>query len=227
MESSMVPKVKICCIGSVEEARLAISHGASALGLVSEMPSGPGVIPEESIAEIASAVPPFVTSVLLTSKGDASSILEQHRRCGTNAIQICDEIGVRALDELKRCLPDVKIVQVVHVTGEESIEEAISIAPRVDAILLDSGDPSLRVKELGGTGRIHDWSLSRMIRESVGVPVILAGGLDPENIAKAIRRVRPYAVDVCSGVRTEGRLDESKLREFFKHVSRSLCGLEG
>lgn len=218
----MATKVKICCIGSIEEAWLAISHGASALGLVSDMPSGPGVIPEESIAEIASAMPPFVTSVLLTSKRDASSILEQHRRCGTNAIQICDEIGSRALDELKRCLAGVKIVQVVQVIGEESIEEAISVAPHVDAILLDSGDPSIMVKELGGTGRIHDWRLSGMISESISVPVILAGGLDPENVAKAISMVRPYAIDVCSGVRTGGRLDESKLGEFFKRVTDSL-----
>jgi phosphoribosylanthranilate isomerase len=172
-------------------------------------------------------VPPFVTSVLLTSKRDASSILEQHRRCGTIAIQICDEIGMTALDELRRNLPGVKIIQVIHVRGEESVEEAASVAPHVDAVLLDSGDPSLRVKELGGTGRIHDWEISRRIRESVGVPVILAGGLDPGNVAEAIRRVRPYAVDVCSGVRTGGRLDESKLREFFKQVNRSLCSPEG
>lgn len=218
----MAPKVKICCIGSIEEARLAIRHGASALGLVSEMPSGPGVIPEESIAEIASSIPPFVTSVLLTSKRDAASILEQHRRCGTNAIQICDEIGIPSLDELRRSLPVVKIIQVIHVRGEESVEEAASVAPHVDAVLLDSGDPSLRVRELGGTGRIHDWSVSGRIRETVGIPVILAGGLDPENVAEAIRVVRPYAVDVCSGVRTDSRLDESKLQEFFKQVSRSI-----
>ena len=222
MGSSVAPKVKICCIDSIEEARRAIRQGASALGLVSEMPSGPGVIPEDSIAEIASAVPPLVTSVLLTSKRDASSILRQHRRCGTNAIQICDEIGTRGLDELRRSLLGVWIIQVVHVRGEESVEEAASVAPHVDAILLDSGDPSLRVRELGGTGRIHDWSVSGRIRESVGVPVILAGGLDPENVAEAIRVVMPYAVDVCSGVRTEGRLDESKLQEFFKQVSRSI-----
>jgi len=218
----MVPKVKICCIRSVEEALLAIRSGASALGLVSEMPSGPGVIPEESIADIAASIPPFVTSVLLTSKGDAASILEQHRRCGTNAIQICDEIGTRGLDELRGSLPGVKIIQVVHVRGEDSVEEAVSVAPHVDAVLLDSGNPFLRVRELGGTGRIHDWSVSRRIRESVGVPVILAGGLDPGNVAEAIRMVRPYAVDVCSGVRTDGRLDESKLQEFFKQVSRSI-----
>ena len=222
MGFSVAPKVKICCIGSVEEARLAIRYGASALGLVSDMPSGPGVIPEESIAKIASAVPPFVTSVLLTSERDASSILEQQRRCGTNAIQICDEIGMSALDELRRRLSGVRIIQVIHVRGEESAEEAASVAPHVDAVLLDSGDPSLGVKELGGTGRIHDWEISRRIRESVGVPVILAGGLDPGNVAEAIRRVRPYAVDVCSGVRIGGRLDESKLGEFFKRVTNSI-----
>jgi phosphoribosylanthranilate isomerase len=218
MGSPVATNVKICCIGSVEEAWLAIRHGASALGLVSEMPSGPGVIPEVSIAAIASAVPPFVMSVLLTSKRDAPSIIEQHRRCRTNAIQICDEIGIIALDELRRRLSGVKIIQVIHVGGKESVDEAASVAHHVDAVLLDSGDLYLKVKELGGTGRVHDWEMSRRIRESVGVPVILAGGLDPGNVAEAIRIVRPYAVDVCSGVRTRGRLDESKVREFFRRV---------
>jgi phosphoribosylanthranilate isomerase len=212
------PRVKICCIASREEARLAVSHGASALGLVSEMPSGPGVIPDDLIQEIAAAVPPAVSSFLLTCKQDAAAIIEQQRKARVNTIQLCDRLEAGSYLELRDALPGISIVQVVHVTGPESVDEAIAVATHVDAILLDSGNQSLAVKELGGTGRTHDWTLSRRIRESVSVPVFLAGGLKPTNIAEAIRQVEPFGVDVCSGVRTGGRLDEVKLAEFFRNI---------
>jgi phosphoribosylanthranilate isomerase len=218
MKASIKPRVKICCIGSVEEARLAVEHGASAVGLVGEMPSGPGVIPEDLIARIAASVPPAVASFLLTCAQDAASIAVQQRRAGTNTVQICDRLGGGSYEELRAAMPGVRLVQVVHVTGPESIEEAISVAPRVDAILLDSGNQSLPVKELGGTGRTHDWELSRRIRESVAVPLFLAGGLNASNVAEAVRRVGPFGVDVCSGVRTDGKLDERKLADFFRSV---------
>jgi phosphoribosylanthranilate isomerase len=173
------PRVKICCIRSFEEAWIAINHGASALGLVSEMPSGPGVIPESLIAELARGVPPFVSSVLLTSKRSPSEIIEQHRRCGTNAIQICDELDPDGLDEVARALPGVDVIRVIHVHGEASIEEAVAISPHVDGILLDSGSKEGSVVELGGTGRTHNWDVSRRIVEAVEVPVILAGGAQP------------------------------------------------
>jgi len=219
MKASARPRVKICCIGGVGEAWSAIEHGASAIGLVGEMPSGPGVIGEELIARIAARVPPAVASFLLTCRQDAASIVEQQRRAGVNTVQICDRLERGTYEELRAAMPGVALVQVVHVMGPESIEEAVSIAPRVDAILLDSGDQRLPVKELGGTGRTHDWALSRLIRESVGVPVFLAGGLNASNVAEAIRQVGPFGVDVCSGVRTDGKLDEKKLADFFRAVS--------
>jgi phosphoribosylanthranilate isomerase len=212
------PRVKICCIGSLEEAWVAINHGASALGLVSEMPSGPGVIAESLIAEVARRMPPFVSSVLLTSKRSPSEIIEQHLRCGTNALQICDELDLHGLDEVVRALPGVDIIRVIHVRSEGSIEEAETVAPHVNAILLDSGSKGGSMVELGGTGRTHDWDVSRRIVEAVGVPVILAGGLNPGNVAEAIKLVKPYAVDVCSGVRTGGRLDSDKLQSFMSQV---------
>ena len=214
-----VTRIKICCIGSAEEAALAVRYGASALGLVSEMPSGPGVIAEELIARIAARVPPGVATFLLTSKQDAAGIIAQQRRTGANTIQLCDRLESGAHEELRRALPGVALTQVVHVTGPESIEEALSVAPRVNAILLDSGNQSLPVKELGGTGRAHDWTISRRIREVVAAPLYLAGGLKAENVAEAIRHVEPFGVDVCSGVRTEGRLDEAKLSAFFRAVA--------
>ena len=221
MKASARPRVKICCIGGVGEAWSAIEHGASAIGLVGEMPSGPGVIGEELIARIAARVPPAVASFLLTCRQDAASIVEQQRRAGVNTVQICDRLERGTYEELRAAMPGVALVQVVHVMGPESIEEAVSIAPRVDAILLDSGDQRLPVKELGGTGRTHDWALSRLIRESVGVPVFLAGGLNASNVAEAVRQVGPFGVDVCSGVRTDGRLDEGKLADFFRAVAQT------
>jgi phosphoribosylanthranilate isomerase len=217
----VVPRVKICCICSFEEAWTAINHGASALGLVSEMPSGPGVIPESLIAEIARRIPPFVSSVLLTSKRSSFEIIEQQRRCGTNAIQICDELSPEGLDEVARALLGVDIIRVIHVHGEGSMEEAKAVSPYVDGVLLDSGSKGGSVVELGGTGRTHDWEISRRIVEAVEVPVILAGGLNSGNVAEAIALVKPYAVDVCSGVRTGGSLDSDKLQSFMSRVRGS------
>ena len=210
--------MKICCIGSTAEARLAISHGAAALGLVSEMPSGPGVIPEDTIREVAEVVPPPVATFLLTCKQDAATIIAQQRKCRVNTIQLCDSVEADVYDELRRALPGVSLVQVIHVRGREALEEAASASVKVDALLLDSGNQSLAVKELGGTGRRHDWRISRAIVEAVDVPVFLAGGLNPENVAEAIETVSPFGLDVCSGVRTGGRLDEDKLERFFAGI---------
>jgi phosphoribosylanthranilate isomerase len=197
---------------------MAIQCGASALGLVSHMPSGPGVIGEERIAEIATRIPPGITSFLLTCKQDAREIVGQHRRCRTNCIQICDKVTSGSYDQLREELPGISIVQVIHVTGPESVDEALEVASHVNAILLDSGNPALSIKELGGTGRRHDWALSRAIREQVEIPVFLAGGLKPENVRAAIDEVGPFGVDVCSGVRTDGRLDRHKLQRFFETI---------
>ena len=212
--------MKICCIASVAEAWMAIEHGASAIGLVSAMPSGPGPIPEDLIAEIAAIVPPGVSSFLLTCLQDTTAIIEQQRRLRVNTIQICDRLPPGSHAQLREALPGVSLIQVVHVTGPESVDEAIAVAPHVDAVLLDSGNQSLAIKELGGTGRTHDWRLSRQIREAIDVPMFLAGGLNPGNVAAAIREVQPFGIDVCSGLRTEGRLDPQKLTAFFDRIDK-------
>jgi phosphoribosylanthranilate isomerase len=214
----MKTRFKICCIQSIEEARLAIRHGASAIGLVSAMPSGVGPISEDLIAGIAADVPPGVSSFLLTSKQNTDSIITQQRKTRVNTLQLVDAVPINTYRELRRTLPGIGIVQVIHVLDDDALREARSVAPYVDAILLDSGNPRLPVKELGGTGRTHDWRISRRIRDEIGLPVFLAGGLNPRNVAEAIRQVCPYAVDVCSGVRTDGRLDEEKLSRFIREV---------
>ena len=215
----MKTSVKICCIKSREEAELALRYGASALGFVSAMPSGPGPISEDQIAAIITFVPPGTATFLLTCQREAAAIISQLQKTKANTIQLVDAVPLTVYPELRAALPGITVVQVIHVTGADAVEAAKAVAPFVDAILLDSGNPNLPVKELGGTGRVHDWKLSRTIREHATVPVYLAGGLRPDNVAEAIRLVRPYAVDLCSGVRSNGELDEAKLSAFFSQVS--------
>ena len=211
-------RVKICCISSLVEARLAIKYGASALGLVSEMPSGPGVIDEEYIAQIAESVSPPIATFLLTSKQNAEEIIKQHLRTRTNTLQLVDHLPDGQLLILRKKLPAIKLVQVIHVLDESSITEAKKVQNFVDALLLDSGNPKLKVKELGGTGRTHNWEISRSIVESVDIPVFLAGGLNIQNVDEAMQSVQPFGLDICSGVRTNGLLDEGKLKAFLERV---------
>jgi phosphoribosylanthranilate isomerase len=214
------PVVKICCIASVEEARLAVAEGAAALGLVSAMPSGPGPIAERLIADIAAAVPPPTETFLLTARTDAASIAAQHRAARTTALQLVDQVPQGELRRLRELCPGVKLVQVIHVQDESALDEALGAATLVDALLLDSGRPNARVKELGGTGRTHDWRVSRRIRDAVWpLPLFLAGGLNAGNVAGAIAAVAPYGLDLCSGVRSGDRLDPAKLAAFFAEVA--------
>lgn len=217
----MKPRVKICCISSLEEASLAVRYGASALGLVSAMPSGPGVISDELAREIASRVPPAVASFLLTSRQSAQAIIEQQHFIRASTLQIVDRLTHGTYQDLRAALPGIALVQVAHVQDEESVDEALHLSPDVDALLLDSGNQKLAVKELGGTGRTHDRTLSRRIVEQVGKPVFLAGGLNAENVRDAVEQVAPFGLDICSGVRTDGKLDEQKLAAFFAAVNRA------
>ena len=208
-------KVKICCISSIEEARLAVAYGAAAIGLVGRMPSGPGIITDELIHAIAKTVPPPIQTFLLTSETTTDNIIEHHKKVNTTTIQIVDALSGREYHKIREAIPNVQLVQVIHVLDEGSIKEAIEISEFVDAILLDSGNPNLPTKVLGGTGKTHNWDLSKKIREEISLPVFLAGGINKDNIKKAIEHVQPYGIDLCSSVRTNGQLDESKLEALF------------
>ena len=220
----MRTRVKICCISSVAEAEAVVAAGADAIGLVSAMPSGPGVIGEDLIAEIAAATPPALGTFLLTSRVEPAAIVAQQRRCGVNTIQLCDALDAGAYPALREALPGIALVQVIHVRSENAVSEAMGVAPMVDGLLLDSGNPSAPVKELGGTGRVHDWALSRRIVAEAPCPVFLAGGINADNVAEAIRHVGPYGVDLCTGVRTEGALDPAKLAAFISAVATADAG---
>ena len=209
------PRIKICCINSIAEAQLAIRHGASAVGLVAAMPSGPGPIPDDLICQIAATIPPSIGSFLLTSHQRVADIIDHQRRCQANTLQLVDRLEQGKYEDLRAALPGTSLVQVIHVTGEESFDEACRTAEMpIHALLLDSGNPRLKVKELGGTGRTHNWQISRRIREAVSLPLFLAGGLNPTNVTEALDAVQPFGVDVCSGLRTNGALDQAKLQAF-------------
>ncbi len=214
----MACKIKICCISSPEEARLAIRHGADALGLVGKMPSGPGPITDELINSIAKTIHPPIASFLLTSEQNSKDIIAHVNRVHTNTVQIVDELTDGTYEEIRNALPHLRIVQVIHVTGEESIGQALRVHQQVDAILLDSGNPKAAIKTLGGTGNTHNWLVSYELVKEVSVPVFLAGGLHAGNVQEAIDMVKPFGVDVCSGVRSNGKLDLQKLSAFIKAV---------
>lgn len=219
---SQRPVVKICCIADVEEAHRAVRAGAAVLGLVSQMPSGPGVISDEMVARIAAAVRPPTETYLLTCRTTAEGIAAQHAQARTTALQLVDHVPHADLRRLRTLCPGTKLVQVIHVQDDASIDEAVAVAPLVDAILLDSGNPNLAVKQLGGTGRVHDWPTSRRIRDAVApLPLFLAGGLRADNVAEAIATVQPHGLDLCSSVRTDGRLDAAKLQAFFDALAQA------
>jgi len=213
-------KVKICCIQSIAEAQIAIDNDAYAIGLVSKMPSGPGVISEEKIREIANWAPNDIKTVLLTSLQNADELVKQIDYCNPNIVQFVDYQDAETYETLQMIFPNLEIMQVVHIVDEDSVLFAKDVSHYVDYLLLDSGNPNLGTKELGGTGRTHNWEISKMIVDYIEVPVFLAGGLNSDNVSEAITKVNPSGVDLCSGLRLDGRLDETKVKQFIKNVNR-------
>ena len=213
---AMRTRIKICCIASRQEAQMAIDAGADALGLVATMPSGPGPISDRDIADIAAWVPPPVATFMLTAETTAEAILRHVERTRPSAVQIVSQIEQAEAARLAELQPQVRRVQVIHVEDTGVLDLIPVYAPHVHAFLLDSGRPDAATPQLGGTGRRHDWSISRAFVEASPLPVFLAGGLTPKNAGRAVREVRPFGLDLCTGVRTDGRLDHVKLKAFMK-----------
>ncbi|MEQ1932069.1 MAG: phosphoribosylanthranilate isomerase [Parvularculaceae bacterium] len=216
----MIP-FKICCIQSTDEADAAIAAGALAVGLVGPMPNGAGPIPDELISAISMHVRDRhgerIWRTLLTSRTDGGAIADHVAETGVNTVQIVDRPERGAHDAVRRAHRRVRIIQVIHVEDAGAIEQAREAAETADVILLDSGRPSAAVRTLGGTGDTHDWSISRRTVETVGKPVFLAGGLNPQNAVRAFAEVRPFGLDICSGLRDAARgyaLDPLKLVAF-------------
>lgn len=205
-------RLKVCCISSVREARLAVDCGVDALGLVGQMPTGPGVIDDELAREIARSVRLPVTAILLSSRTTAQDIIDHARFVGVNTVQIVRHVAPSVHARMAQLAPWLRRLQVLHVEDESVAALATAYEPLVDAVLLDSGRP--KESELGGTGRVHDWTLSAKLVAASNRPVFLAGGLTHMNVGVAIESVRPFALDVCSGVRSGGQLDRGRLDAF-------------
>ncbi len=218
MMKAIKPRIKICCIQNQAEAEMAIGAGADAIGLVSTMPSGPGIIPDERIRDITRTIPPSIDAFVLTALDNSWDLIDLIRKVKNRTVQLVDRLNTGNYLEIRASIPCIKVVQVIHVQNEGAIEQALRIDSYVDALLLDSGNPNLPTKILGGTGKTHDWQISREIVEHAESPVFLAGGLTPENVVEAIETVKPFGVDVCNGVRTDGKLDTEKLKEFIRVI---------
>jgi phosphoribosylanthranilate isomerase len=212
-------RIKVCCIQSIDEARLAISSGAHALGLVSKMPTGTRGIGDNEIRTIIEAIPPTFSTVLLTPSADPMAIVRHKRATGANTLQLVGPIGSESVRELREALPGIALIKVVHVEDSTSVDAALSFSSVADVLLLDTKARVRGGEALGGTGVTHDWSISRRIVEVSPLPVFLAGGLSPENVAEAIRTVSPFGVDVCSSLRPSQTLEPDRLGDF---VARAL-----
>ena len=205
-------RVKICGIASIEDALSAAEAGADAVGcLVGLDHASPDEVDVPTARSVFSSLPPFVARVLVTHRTTLAKVSTLARETGATVIQLHGEFPLVAIPALREAVPSASIVKSVHVTGDDAIAAAQAAARVVDAVLLDS-----RAKgRIGGTGTLHDWSISARIVESVPKPVILAGGLNPANVAEAIVRVRPWAVDANSGTRKRGGgKDHAKVRAF-------------
>jgi len=209
-------RIKICCILDEHEARLAVAAGADALGFVAEGLSGPEVRPLDHIARVIATLPPWVSSVLLTKEQDPEALIDAVRLTGATTLQLCDDVAPGTYEALKAAHPYLRILQVVHMNCPGAVEHGLSIQGPLDALLLDSGWPLGETPVFGGTGETHDWALSAELVQRATVPVILAGGLREDNLARALATVKPWGIDLCSGVRTDGRLDPSKLAIFIR-----------
>ncbi len=205
-------RIKICCICSATEVAVALAGGADLLGFVAPPLGGMGVISDHRIAELIPLVPPGVTPILLTGHTELGDLVAQVEQTRPGAIQLVKATTPATRAALRGRFPCLRILQVVHVHGEDAIDVAIAAQESSDGVLLDSSNPDKG--QLGATGTTHDWSISRRVVEACRLPVYLAGGLNPGNIAQAIATVQPAGVDLCTGVRTDGQLDPERVAAF-------------
>lgn len=211
-------RVKVCCISSIAEAHLAVAHGVDALGLLGGMSTSPRAIDMKTAREIASEVPPAVETFLLTASFSGKEIARQAEMCGTTAIQVVQPIEANEHQRLAERLPNVRRVQAIHVEDRSALDLIDVYEPHVHAFVLDSGSAGASVGDLGGTGCVHDWSISEEFVRQTCKPVFLAGGLNADNVRRAISTVGPFGVDLCSGVRRNKKLDAHLLDKFTSNV---------
>lgn len=215
-------RVKICGIRNFEDAMTAIQAGANAIGfLVGITHLAEDKITKEDAKAIIEKLPPFVSTVLVTHLTDTLEIVNLAKFLNVNTVQIHDYIPPKAMDAVRAQLPNCKLIKAIHVLEKENALSMLhDFEGHCDAVLLDS-----RTKErLGGTGMTHDWSISRKIVEESTIPVILAGGLTPDNVYAAVTEVGPFAVDVNSGVEEAGYKAYKKIVRFIQEAGNAELG---
>ena len=219
-------RVKICGVTCLEDLRVAVDAGADAIGLLVDVPvDSPREISPGRAAELVAEVPPFVTTVLVTMPETPERAVELVRTVESDAIQIHGDMGVGDLAYLTATV-DASVVKVLDAAALERTSRYADVA---DALLVDSVDEDGG----GGTGRTHDWKRTRAIADDLHSPIVLAGGLTPENVAEAVRTVEPFAVDVASGVERDagtakegdenpaGRKDADAVAAFVENAKRA------
>lgn len=214
----MYTRVQVAGVSSLEEATFLVDHGVDALGFTLRLPSGVhDGLTEDLARRLIAALPPFVARVLITYIDNPGEAIDLCRFLGVDVLQLHGPFPEREIDRIRVALPHLKVLRAVHVVDATAIDEAQRVARRVDALILDTYDP--QTGRHGATGKVHDWQLSRQIVASVARPVILAGGLTAENVRQAIATVRPWAVDVHTGVEdADGTRNFTRMRRFLAAV---------
>ncbi|MBX3023415.1 phosphoribosylanthranilate isomerase [bacterium] len=209
-------RVQIAGVSSLEEAIAAADAGGDALGFTLRLPTGVhDELTEPKARGIIAALPPFVATVAITYVETPRQAVELCRYLGVTTLQLHGAFPTHEIPVLRVGLPHLKIIRAVHVTGPEARAQARALARQVDALILDTYDPA--TGRHGATGKTHDWRISRDIVAEVPVPVILAGGLTPDNVADAIAAVRPWGVDVHTGVENpDGSRNLDRIRAFVR-----------
>ncbi len=210
-------KVKICGITNMNDALLAAEYGADFLGFIVDIEKSEDSLSRSVARDLIMQVPLEITPVMVTYLNKASDVVELARFVKPMAIQFHADITVGEIGKIRKALPKMKIIKAVHVTGEKAIDEAKKFEDYADYILLDSKSKG----KIGGTGKTHNWNISRKIVEKCKKPVILAGGLNPENVLDAVRIVKPFGVDVNSGVKSSPRKkDADKMERFIAEARK-------
>jgi phosphoribosylanthranilate isomerase len=207
-----VTRAKICGIRDAGARDVAVAAGADAVGFVVEISRSKRSIDRGEARGLIQGLPPFVSSVIVVEPQSAAEAANLALDTGADVIQINDSLSFEDMATLKNMVPARLVATVPASPG--GLNHARQMTRVADALLIDSFEGG----KLGGTGTVHDWNLSSDLVRNVDVPLILAGGLDPENVAEAIEKVRPYAVDVSSGVETDGAKDPEKIKAFLKEV---------
>ena len=211
-------KIQIAGVSSIEDSIRLINLGVEGLGFTLRLPSGiHDNLTEEKARQIIAELPPFVGSVLISYITNPIEAVDFCKYLGVNTIQLHAPVEKGVMAEIKKHLPNIKIIKSVNVIDESAVDEAKKYAEEADAIILDTYDP--KSGRHGATGLTHDWTISRKIVESCNKPVILAGGLNPDNVAEAIRKVQPWGVDVHTGIENpDGSPNHKKAVDFVKNV---------